>query len=590
MAVHQKGKKYQVQVNDMGKMYVNIFHRLDGDGERFEVVKWQQELAHRCGIRTTLFMSYTSLKNPYMVEYAKTQALLGDEIGITFNDFQSSEMSELCGTKEEMIYLASHQAREIIIRTIFERFYKEFGFYPKSVASYLMDAPLIDAITKAYPTVTGCVNNCFEEGVNMFNGNNYCWNLFSDGGPWGAYYPSKNNALKPAADDEEALGVVALPHLNRDMILALTSRDDYFASHAPNVIRAKANAGNHSPYMLRFIDQWIVQAELNGYSYFNMFVSSPWLAANNEYVEVQSEAFDLYEESIEHLARRSEEGKVAFCTMSEFTEWYRGSVKVGTPEINLWNDILCGTKRQMLWYCDPYFRGTFDMNVGGELRDLRPYAGKVKRDIGPDGNALWNGSYPFLLSYEHRTWTFYTCFIHKNGERVSVSDRRTSCKVFKNEEGRYGAEIKSVKLTCGGHSITVASRLEFMGGGMIKVTRRLEDAPEEEVFEFEEQIRGCWGSTEYPEDMRSIRLSCGGETHSESIPYEYKTRTVEKNGHFVRAEIGELNTVFGLYSDEPLICGFEEGSIANSYYTLWLKKELKKGEAIVSWLKIEKKC
>lgn len=38
----------------------------------------------------------------------------------------------------------------------------------------------------------------------MFAGCSYTWYLFSEGGPWTAYYPSKSNSLCPAKDKDEA--------------------------------------------------------------------------------------------------------------------------------------------------------------------------------------------------------------------------------------------------------------------------------------------------------------------------------------------------------------------------------------------------
>ncbi len=569
-------------------MYTNILHRLWETGDNFTISKMQQEMCHNLGIRTTLFMSYESLQHKELIDFAKEQLALGDEIGITFNDFNSADMTELCKTKERMIYMCSHESRAIIVTTLFEKFYKKFGFYPKSVASYVMDAPLVKFIKEKYPTVIACITNCFEEGVNMFNGNNFSWNLFSDGGPWSAYYPSKFNALKPASCEEESLDVVGFPHLNRDMILALTSRDDYFASHPPNVIRAKANDGATSPYMLRFIDQWISQAELNGFSYFNTFVSSGWLGNDNIYVESSSDSVALYQETLSHLAKRAKEGKVEFCTMSEFAQLYKQDVEIGSGEVNLWNDILCGTKRQMFWYVDPYFRGAFDLNSGGELRDLRPYAGAISRNVGVDGDSYWDGNYPYLLSYEHRTWTFYTSFLHYKGKRVSVSDKRSKCNVTK-ENGKFVMTVDPITVYVGEEKFTITTKYLFMGEGKIQVTRKLLEAPLGAKPLFEEQFRGLWGSTEYPEDMRSITLSCGDEKECESLDYNYMTRTVERLGTYSKMSIGVLNSDVILQSEEQLTCGFEEGSCMNAYYHLWLKKELSMGEEFVSWLTIKKK-
>ena len=78
-------------------------------------------------------------------------------------------------------------------------------------------------------------------------------------------------------------------------------------------------------------------------------------------------------------ARLKREGKLTDMTMSEFADWYRANRTYAQPEVSLWRDILYGSEKQHFWYCDPWMRCCLDMNQGGAMIDLRPYAARLYR-------------------------------------------------------------------------------------------------------------------------------------------------------------------------------------------------------------------
>ena len=90
----------------------------------------------------------------------------------------------------------------------------------------------------------------------MYDGNRHSWNLFCEGSPWSAYYPSNKNSMCPAMNEDEAIGIVGIPHLNRDMLMAYIGRDDCFSSHSANVQRGLVNEGKKCKYLYDFFDEW----------------------------------------------------------------------------------------------------------------------------------------------------------------------------------------------------------------------------------------------------------------------------------------------------------------------------------------------
>ena len=575
----------------MNKMYLNVIHRADPGEAVLEALKFQQEEAHRVGFKTTILVSFRALFDQKVVNYVKEQnKIYGDEIGIHFHELMCEELMDAAESKEPALYLHTRSSKEKIIIRFFEEFRAKFGFIPSAVGGYILDAALLKIIKGKYPKVTTAITNCFEEGVKMYEGNNRSWHLFSDGGPWGPYYASKANFLCPAKDEEDFVGIVGLPHLNRDMILAITSRDDYFASHPVNVVRAKANVGGDSPYMRRFIDQWIEQAQHNGYSYYSLFVSSPWLNPGNIFVDSWEDARKLYTNSLEFLSKRAAEGLVEAVTISEFGKWYSDNIKIGKQEVTLWKDILCGTKRQMFWYADSSMRATFDLNAGGSICDLRPYAGQVERDLGPDTEALWNGNYPFIIATEHRPGSFHTCKISCGDKAAWVNDKRAKCSTIENKQkGSVVVTLEPLKFTLGEVKVVLQTVFTLKAQGEVEIERKLLEVSDPIVnVTIEEYFRGCHGTTQYPENLKGIELTAASEKEQVRLAYNYGSKIVEvKEAQFVKAQIPQVNAAVELCSCEVTeVGGFEEGFLFQPYFSMFLRSTIFEGGSSKSCLKI----
>ena len=101
---------------------------------------------------------------------------------------------------------------------VFGKFHDIFGFYPESTGSYYMDADLTNYIKETYPSVKCAIATCWEEGPKAYHTCNNSWYTLFDGGPWAPWIPSKQNTHAPAADESEDSGIVAIPHLSRDLL------------------------------------------------------------------------------------------------------------------------------------------------------------------------------------------------------------------------------------------------------------------------------------------------------------------------------------------------------------------------------------
>ncbi|QJC51511.1 hypothetical protein HGI30_08085 [Paenibacillus albicereus] len=575
----------------MNKMYVNVIHRADRGPAMREGLRFQQDAAHEAGIRTTILMSYEGLCDPEMVAYVKTQQQLGDEIGIHFHNFMCEEMRPFAESDDMALYLHSTASKKSIVDRIFQTFEEAFGFAPVSIGGYILDSETILYIKQKQPQVKAAITNCFEEGVKMFEGNNNSWYLFSDGGPWGAFYPSRHHHLAPARSAEEAIDIVSLPHLNRDMVLALTSRDDYFSSHPANVMRAKANDGPRSPYMRRFVDQWIQQKDYNGFSYYSVFVSTPWVMPGNIFVDDAEHAKALYVDSLQYLRQKADEGEAELATMSGFADAYRLLAGPDKPEVNLWKDILAGTKRQTFWYVDSAFRCAIDLNIGGTICDLRPYVGELSGDMGPDTEILWNGNHPYLIAKEHRGHSGHRCVVSIGGASASIENVRTGGRVGRSAEGKHQLIVDPIVLEVGGHEVTLESTFTFEGAGRIRIERRVAAVSDPDVeVGVAEVFDGCYGTTIYPEDMRGIGLHAEGAAESASLAYAYRSgKAAVESPKRLSATVPKLRTRVSLVPEPGSADrgSVQEGVLFKPYYKLSSEKTLKQGGATATWLILE---
>ena len=312
-------------------MYCNIVHRV-ANAAGLEALKFQQDCAHSLGIKTTLLIPLAAMESAEVIDYYKSQAAqYGDEIGIHFHHIAGKFYRERFNNdeKEVAIYLKPFEMRKQIITLIFEKFYELFGFYPVSIGGYYFDAQTLEFIKAKYPTVKIAIMSCFEEGINMFAGCSYGWYLFSEGGPWTAYYPSKKNSLCPAESAEEAVDIIGVPHLSRDMLMSSVGRDDWFSSNTANMQRVRLNKGKKCKYIYDFFDEWLKQDQYNESVYYNNFVGAGWLIEGRNFEETSDDSRNLYRQCLEYCKKKSDEGKVKVLTMSEYAEVHKKIFEIG---------------------------------------------------------------------------------------------------------------------------------------------------------------------------------------------------------------------------------------------------------------------
>ena len=605
------------------KFVVNIIHRPELSPEYAEralgsangvqdeslgIFLFQQKAAHDNGLKTTIQITYASLFSDEIVSVAREHnRLYGDEIGLSLLGLPCKQFREKYKTEDFCIWMFDNETKMRIVDDCFGLFYEKFGFYPESTGSYFLDAFTINYIKEKYPSVKCAVATCWEEGPKAYHTCNNSWYTFMDGGPWNPWIPSKVNSHCPASGRDDDSGIVAIPHLSRDLIACFDGNGSNFGTHPQNVLRGMIYDTKtwEYPYLYNLIDQYRSLGKYNnGYAYNMMFVGPGWMNKMGRWEQPYELLYKSYSDGCAYYGKLKKEGKLVDMTMSEFADYYREKKGVDAgnynePECALWRDILYGSDKQLFWYCDPYMRACVNMDQGGAIVDLRPYAAKLEWPVGIGTKHVQDASYPFLIQEKYRAGYF----THYAGEGTVRSAKLS----YKGEEvdlclcpthAHFSQEGKTRILTL--DPVTIEFRdltvklqtKEYFeeGSSNIKIERTILEMsdPSAEVT-LNEYMVACYGTTEYSEDMSHITLKIDGP-EEKTIHYEYKCREEGVKGATeVSAVIPEIETRVSMTASNADAEGYvKEGYAFSPMFTLGYRKTISDKEVFATWLNLAK--
>ena len=593
---------------------VNIIHRPElspeyaekalgkGKGvrdESLDIFRFQQDCAHKYGLKTTIQITYASLFSDVIIEMAKADhEKYGDEIGLSLLGLPCPEFRAKYHTEDFCIWMFDEKTKEEIIDDVFGKFYEAFGFYPQSTSSYFLDAYTINYIKKQYPSVKCAVATCWEEGPKAYHTCNNSWYTFMDGGPWNPWIPSKVNSHCPAADSSDDSGIVAIPHLSRDLMACFDGNGSNFGTHPQNVLRGMIYYNEEGefeyPYLYNLIDQYRHLGKYNdGYSYNMMFVGPGWLNRRGRWEAPYELLAKSYDDGMKYYGKLKAEGKLLDMTMAEFADFYRQRhPDYNRGECALWKDILYGSNKEYFWYADPNMRTCLDFNQGGAIIDLRPYAARIPQKCGIGTENVYDASYPYLIQINYRAgyFTHYagagtvkSCKVSYHGETADLCLCRTMA-VYEKVEGGVRLTADPVTVTLDGMDIVIQSVFTIEEGTGRIVTQRniLNDLRGEEVT-FQEYFTGGFGTTEYQADMTDLTLGVDEQT----LAYTYHGKKLEKaNAASAYVTIPAVCTKVEMGGDND-VSTVEEGIAFSPVYHIALKKTISKG-GFTTWLKLQK--
>lgn len=253
----------------------------------------------------------------------------------------------------------SQRDRRQLIDSAFVAFKEKFGYYPKSVGSWWIDAYSLNYMKDKYGITAALIV------ADQFSTDNYqIWGQYF-GVP---YYPSKINTLFPAAASGEKLDVVITQWAARDPV------NGYGNGVFESTYSVQANDytdyhGLDTDYFRKLVDIY-TKPGLNQFGQLTIGLENSY-----DFKRYGPE----YKNQIEEIAKRSRQGLLRAVTMAQFSRWYQSRFPGVSPEHVLVSPDPLGSGKRVVWFMNPYYRaGWFYNQDGSVFRDIRQYVGGEK--------------------------------------------------------------------------------------------------------------------------------------------------------------------------------------------------------------------
>lgn len=389
---------------------VDFVRALDPRGSHadyVEVLKAEIELNTKYGFRNTILLQYDALVDAEMLAMARTADAEKTEYGLWFE--MSKPLNEAAGIPWNPKHGADWQwdwfinpgflmaytleQRKALIDTAFDRFKKEFGSYPRSVGSWLLDAWSMNYMVTTYGVDGFCI--CREQDNTDAYG-------LRGGYSNGAYYPAKRNMLSAAVDMTNAIPAPVFKMLTPDPIYNYANPralyPDYPLDRGCPTMEPVWTCGN-TP---KIID-W----------FFRVYTESPGLL-NLSYMQTgQENSFGLRSimmglpSQCERIAELRDAGLIEVETLGETARRFKADHPANVPQTQVALEDWTGCGRSSVWYNCRNYRANLLLDKGRLVfRDIHKMCDDFQEPYYDTPCLGWKAEYftpPFVDEYLHRS-------------------------------------------------------------------------------------------------------------------------------------------------------------------------------------------
>lgn len=231
----------------------------------------------------------------------------------------------------------SPQERKRLVDTYMSSFKRIFGYYPKSVGSWFIDAYTLNYMHQKYGIIASC--NCKDQvatdGYTLWGG---YWNQ--------GYYPSLKNAYMPAQNQKMQIRVPVFRMLGSDPIRQYGSA---YGNNGQGVITLEPvykYSGGDSAWVNWYFREF-VEGKCMKYAYVQV-------GQENSFTwKKMSKGFHI---QLPMIARLRDEKKLKVETLSETGRWFRKHFKV-TPATSVTvNKDFNGNSSKTVWFDSRFYR------------------------------------------------------------------------------------------------------------------------------------------------------------------------------------------------------------------------------------------
>jgi hypothetical protein len=335
----------------------------------YQTVVKQVELMKKYHLGGTFLLQYDALLDPRYQELLKSLPPDSFEVGAWWEIPQP--LVENAGMKWRGRYPWDWRAnigfstgytpdqRKRLIDTYMGDFKKVFGYFPKSVASWFIDAYSLQYMYSKYHIVASanCKDQYGTDGYTLWGG---YWNQ--------AYYPSKFNAYMPAQGIANAIPVPIFRMLGSDPIRQYENGLGHTRQGVVTLEPVYPKAGGDSTWVNWFFKQFI-QGAAGAFAYTqagqeNSFTWDP-----------MAKGLELQFRLIENLRDRKE---VRVETLGASGQWFKDHFKVTPVTTVTALEDLPGENRKSVWFDSRYYRANFFWEDGQlRIRDIHLFDEKL---------------------------------------------------------------------------------------------------------------------------------------------------------------------------------------------------------------------
>ncbi len=254
------------------------------------------------------------------------------------------------------------EEREKLTDTYMDRFKDIFGYYPKSVGSWFIDAHTLNYMYEKYGIEASC--NCKDQigtdGYTMWGG---YWNQ--------GYYPSKMNAYMPAQHAENQIPVPIFRMLGSDPI---HQYDKGLGGSVQGVVSLepvyKGGGGNEEWC------QWYYSAFVDGAA---MAYGYTQTGQENSFTWKRMESG--FKIQLPIIAKLLKEKKIEVKTLGETGQWFTKNFKLTPPtSVTVLNDHT-GQDLKTVWFNSRFYRANLLWEKGTlRFRDIHVFDETVQSD------------------------------------------------------------------------------------------------------------------------------------------------------------------------------------------------------------------
>lgn len=353
----------------------------------FDTVVYQIEILKQYGLPSTYALKYDALMDSRFSNLIIENIDEYDEVGVWWEIDKS--LAENSGVKwkgktpvDDSVsvgYSLGYEVQDRIkmVDTYMNDFKEIFGYYPKSVGSWVMDIVTFRYFKDKYGVVAGvlCRDQIGTDGFTLWGG------YFNQG-----YYPSKLNEYMPAQTKEMQLDLPIFRMLGPDPIYTL---EDGIRESVKGVYTLEpASVIGQNEEWVKWLFERYTEEPVLGFSY---------VQVGQENTFLWSTMHKGYEMQIPYIAKLAKEGKVRIETLEESGNWFKNRYEL-TPPTTLaaskdWNveDDL-----RTLWYNSRFYRVSLLWEKNKlSIRDLHlfneMYKSRYYEDVLNDTESIFDG-------------------------------------------------------------------------------------------------------------------------------------------------------------------------------------------------------